>query len=225
MKRLLITTAAIVILGGCASMIDHQTQIITMRTPGAENARCVIENQDMKYIVRTDETVEIMKSPHDLVVRCQAPGNREKTVLVKRTLNEWLFVNVANGFVPGAAYDYFSRGMFDYPPVFTVSFVGVPVTSYPLPQHHTSDLDANHQNNHIEYMGPGEKITDETRYERPYVLDKKEGLYEGNTFFEGSAPSTGSGSASGGGSAGQLDAIHQRYNPGVSSYNPSEEDK
>ena len=81
-----------------------------------------------------------MKSPNDLIVRCMAPGNREKTILVKRELNDWVFVNVANGFIPGAAYDYFSRGAFDYPSEITVSFVGMPVKPYPLPNYHTDGV-------------------------------------------------------------------------------------
>ena len=86
----------------------------------------------MKYSVYTDQTVEIMNSPHDLVVRCKAAGNREQTIHVKREVDQWVVANVANGFVPGAAYDYFSRGAFTYPEVLTVNFAGDPIKQYPL---------------------------------------------------------------------------------------------
>lgn len=212
MKRILLATFSIATLSACGSMIDHQTQIVTMRTPGAQNARCIIENQDMKYVAYTDQTIEIMKSPNDLVIHCLAAGNREQTVHVKREINDWVFLNVANGFVPGAAYDYFSRGAFDYPDVFTVSFVGDPVKPYPLPEYHNEDLRHNNEYGTIEYMGPGVKLSEETRYEQPAELKKKENLYH-SPF--------GAPASSGGG----LDDIHRQYNPHVSSYAPAEEDE
>ena len=92
-KQLLLITTGLLTLSACATIINHQSQKITMRTPGATNARCIIENEDMKYIAYTDDTIEIMKSPHDLVIRCQAPGNREQTVLLKREVNDWVFLN------------------------------------------------------------------------------------------------------------------------------------
>ncbi|HPF78906.1 MAG TPA: hypothetical protein PLF01_06390 [Alphaproteobacteria bacterium] len=212
-KQLLLITTGLLTLSACATIINHQSQKITMRTPGATNARCIIENEDMKYIAYTDDTIEIMKSPHDLVIRCQAPGNREQTVLLKREVNDWVFLNVANGFVPGAAYDYFSRGAFEYPDVFTVSFVGMPIQPYELPEHYNTDLKDNNSYNSIEYMGPTEKLTNKTHGEEPYVLKKKESMYgsSGDYGAESSAPA--------------LDDIHRQYNPSVSAYDPTEEDK
>ncbi len=215
MKKLFLTTAGLLTLSACASVVDHTTQIITMRTPGATNARCLIENEDMKYQVYTDETLEIMKSPHDLVIRCQAPGNREQTVHVRREINGWVFANVANGFIPGAAYDYFSRGGFDYPETFTVSFVGSPIKEYPLPEYHNADLKHNNDYGRIEYMGPTTKTTEKTKNEVPRQLQKKEDQYGGGGDFN--SPYTG----------GALDSIHRQYNPSVASdsYDPNEEDK
>lgn len=212
MKKIILISSSVLTLSACASMVDHQTQNITMRTPGATNARCLIENQDMKYIAYTDQTIEIMKSPHDLVIRCQAPGNREQTVHVKREINDWVFANVANGFVPGATYDYFSRGAFEYPDVFTVSFVGSPIKEYPYPAYHNADLKHYNDYGRVEYMGPTTELTNETRYKASTPLQKKENQYGG-----------GGNSSSG----VALDAIHRQYNPGVTgdAYDPTEEDK
>lgn len=156
---------AVTVLAGCATFVDGQTQNVTIKTPGAENARCILQNEDFKYAVSTDETINMMKSPHDFTVNCLAPGNREKTVLVKREINEWVVANVANGFVPGAAYDYFSRGAFKYPETITVSFVGEPVKSYGLPQYHNDDLGHNNSYNVLEDLGPDEKLTEENRFD------------------------------------------------------------
>lgn len=217
MKRLFITSLSILGLSACASIIDKQTHMVTMKTPGAENARCVIENQDMKYVAYSDETIEIMKSPHDLAVRCAAPGNRVQTVHVKREVNGWVFANVANGFIPGATYDYFSRGAFDYPDIFTVSFVGAPVKPYDLPAYHAKDVNSVHQYGETEYMGPTVIVTEKDKGATPYKLQKRDDLYGGNMTDD-------SLSYNAGGTSRDLDSIHRQYNP-ASSYDPSEEDK
>jgi hypothetical protein len=217
MKHIFIPLVAASLLAACSTMVNHQSQHITIKTPGASNAKCLIENEDMKYVAYTDQKIEIMKSPHDLVVRCQAPGNREQTVHVKREVNDWVVANVVNGFVPGAVYDYFSRGAFDYPETISINFVGEHVKPYPLPEYMTDDLKANHKYGTIEYMGPGEMITEENKFYKPSALQKKENPYDLST--SSNALSTKSSSR---GMA--LDTIHRRYNPAVS-YDPTEEDK
>jgi hypothetical protein len=214
MKRLF-AALSVFAVAACATLVDHQTQVVTLRTPGAQNAKCVLENVDMKYTVYTDESFEIMKSPHDLVVHCMAPGNRDQTVWVKREVNDWVFVNVVNGFVPGASYDYFSRGAFEYPDEIVVSFVGVPVSEYPLPQHLNDDLNHNNIYNRPNYLGPGEVITQESRFKQNYELQKRE-----RNFTSDLGPSR-NGTGQGGDA---LDSIHRQYNPTVG-YDPSEEDK
>lgn len=208
MKYLLPSLLVIGLLSGCSTLVDHQTQEVTLRTPGAENAKCIVENEDMKYVVYTDQKVEIMKSPNDLVVRCMAPGNRERTVLVKRELNEWVIANVANGFVPGVAYDYFSRGGFDYPEEISVSFVGVPVQPYDLPQYMSDDLQSE-QFIRGEYMGPGQIAV-------PEGVNKSNLQKRENNFNAAASPPETR--------KMPLDSIHSRYNPAVS-YNAIEEDK
>lgn len=220
MKKILLSTLSVSLLSACATIVDHQTQHVTIKTPGASNAKCYIENEDMKYVADTDQKVEIMKSPNDLVVRCLAPGNRQQTVHVKRDVNQWVVANVANGFVPGAAYDYFSRGAFDYPETITVSFLGEPIKPYPLPKYMTEDLKQNHQYSAIEYMGPGEMITEANKNDKTTPLKKKDNPFTLSTAVQSdSTPSTESRGMA-------LDSIHRQYNPSVSSsYDPTEEDK
>jgi len=220
MKKLILTSISVMALSACATMVDDQAKNVTMRTPGATNARCIIENEHIKYIAFTDETIEIMKSPADLAIRCMAPGNRERTVHMKREVNEWVFANVVNGFVPGATYDYFSRGAFEYPDEFVVSFVGVPVKENPLPSYHNKDLRPNNDYGHVEYMGPDVVITNETRNQPATTLEKKQDQYGGSSFDDSASSPTPSRSMR------DLDSIHRQYNPGVSSsYDPTEEDK
>lgn len=213
MKKIALYSSACLILAACGSMIDHQTVEMTVKTPGAENAKCYLENEDHKFVVYSNETVQVMKSPHDLVVRCLAPGNREKTVLVKRELNNWVFVNVVNGFVPGTAYDVLSRGVYDYPDEVTVSFVGEAVKQYPLPDYMAADLVNGNHKGKTEYMGPGTVIAEKDKHHQPQVLEKKDSLYSdffGFDNYEPSAPATPQASP---------------YSPPAVSYNPTEEDK
>lgn len=217
--RRLFCILPIVLLSACATAVDRQTQHVTMRTPGAENARCTIENQDMKYSIWTDETIEIMKSPNDLVINCVAPGNREKTVHVKRHLNEWVYTNVWNGFLPGAGYDYFSRGAFKYPSEFVVSFAGDQVKPYPMPAHYNKDLKHNNVYNKVVYRGPSVPVTEENRYDQPYVTERIDHPHRYDLDFMGGSPSK---TTSGSGDA--LDYLHNKYNPDVGD-DSTEEDK
>lgn len=214
MKKTVYSLLALGLLSACSTMVNHQTQHITVKTPGATNARCLIDNEDMKYLVFTDQKIEIMKSPHDFVVRCQAAGNREQTVLVKREIDDWVIANVANGFVPGAAYDYFSGGAFSYPETITVSFVGVPVKPYPLPKYMLKDVMPNAQNSRIEYMGPSDVITEENKNKSSSTLVKKENPYAVSTTpAEPKEPAST-----------RPTSLYKKYNPNVS-YDPTEEDK
>jgi hypothetical protein len=213
MKKTIYSFLAVGLLSACSTVINNQTPHMTIKTPGATNARCLIENQDMKYMAFSDQKIEIMKSPHDLVVRCQAAGNRERTVHVKREIDDWVVANVANGFVPGAAYDYFSRGAFTYPETITVSFVGEPIKPYPLPAYMQKDVMPNAENSQIEYLGPSEVITEDNRVQEAYDLKRI-----GNPYAVQSAEETPNVKSE------RPTNLHQRYNPSVS-YDPSEEDK
>jgi hypothetical protein len=122
------------LLASCASVMDKQTVQMTIKTPGANNAKCFIENKGYKYVAYSNQTIEVMKTPYDFTVRCMASGNREKTVLVKREINDWVFVNVANGFVPGATYDVLSNAIYDYPDEVSVCFDCVPKKCYSSPE-------------------------------------------------------------------------------------------
>lgn len=215
MKKIVLYSSVCIVLASCASVVDHQTVLMTMKTPGAENAKCVIENEDMKYVAYSDQTIEIMKSPHDLTVRCMAPGNRDNTILVRREINGWVAANILNGFVPGVTYDYFSRGGFDYPDVVEVSFVGIPVKPYPLPDYMSDDLkgDVLHKGK-IPYNGPSTIVTEEDRYYQPQELNKKMNNYENFSGFGSSEPAMSSAPAS----------SYKTDLPAVS-YDPTEEDK
>ena len=129
--------------------------------------------------------------------------------MVKREVNGWVVANVANGFVPGVTYDYFSRGAFDYPETVTVSFAGQVVTPYPLPAYESDALYNGNYKGKIPHQGATTIITEGNRYKTLQELQKKETVYRDTSDFESYKPSVTNYSTS---------------RPAIS-YDPTEEDK
>lgn len=148
----LLTLPAVLALGACGTMAEGQTQDVTLHTPGASEARCILDN-GLRYPIRTGETVQIMRSFHAMEIDCYAIGNRHKTMTISPGPNPWSAANVANGVVPGTAYDAASMGLYTYPDVITVDFTGVPTQGYETPNYHNKDVQ-NPYETAIENMGP-----------------------------------------------------------------------
>src|SRR5687767_2969383 len=98
------------LISACATVMDGQTQIVTIKTPGTTQALCALDNGTVVYKARSDETFQITKNDQDMKVHCVAPGNRERVVMAKWTVDGWVVANVVNGIVPGLTYDHFSKG-------------------------------------------------------------------------------------------------------------------
>lgn len=122
----------------CGTMISGHSQQVTLRTPGAGEAKCTMDN-GVNYVARTDETIVMTRSQKDLHVDCYASGNRHKQVVVEAGLNGWTAANVTNGLIPGVAFDHLGKGMYQYPDVITVDFTGMPNQGFDLPDYHNKD--------------------------------------------------------------------------------------
>lgn len=136
--KLLPVLSSLVLLGACASIIDGPTQNVRLDTPGATEAECTLTN-GVKYRAVTGETLRIMRSHRDLVVDCYATGDRHKQIIVPSTYNGWGAANVSNGVVPGGTYDHFSGGLYIYPEIITVDFVGIPTRGFETPEYMNKD--------------------------------------------------------------------------------------
>jgi hypothetical protein len=143
---------ALWILSGCSTLAGGQMQNITINVLGAPESHCLLDN-GVKYRVRANETIEIMRSQSDLEVECFASGNRYKKFTVPSGISDWAAANVLNGVIPGVSYDHFSKGLYDYPPKITVDFTGMPTTGYELPEYHNKDA-PNPYDQAIEPYGP-----------------------------------------------------------------------
>lgn len=148
----ILTLSTALALGACGTMAEGQTQDVTLHTPGASEARCILDN-GLRYPIHTGETIQIMRSFHAIEVECYALGNRYKKVTVSAGPNPWSAANVANGVVPGTAYDAASMGLYTYPDIITVDFTGMPMQGYETPNYHNKDA-PNPYDAPIEDMGP-----------------------------------------------------------------------
>ncbi|MEM6812595.1 MAG: hypothetical protein AAF549_09045 [Pseudomonadota bacterium] len=146
--------AAVTFLGACATLTSGQMQHITVLTPGEKNARCTLYNGETKYDVYTNQTINVQRAPYDLMVRCLAAGNREKTVVAEWTGNAWVILNVANGLIPGVTYDLASNAAYSYPKEVVVSFEDVAFMPYDMPDYMKDGLKDLDELYNGEYMGP-----------------------------------------------------------------------
>jgi len=169
--RLLPVLGATLLLGACGSVMSGQTQEVTLLTPGADNARCILDN-GIRYVIRTGEKLEIMRNEKDIVLDCYATGNRHRTLTIESGINGWAIGNVVTGVVPGVTFDHFSKGLYDYPDTITVDFSGMPM-GFNGPEYENPDAPAfSGQVNEVYGAQTGTLPSDAA--EQPYVLEKKQ---------------------------------------------------
>ncbi len=192
MKKLSALLLSVSLISGCATILKGQTQPITILTPGAEDSICTLSNEDMRYEVEAGEKIEIMKSNHDLIIDCRAPGNRQRTVIAESQLEPTTILNASNGAVPGVTYDHFSRGLYAFPEVVTVDFSSVPAKPYDLPDYMRPEL-RNVQNGEVERYGASTTYIPSDAYDvQPMIRRKQAGdSLTGSPFNGNSASSAG----------------------------------
>lgn len=186
-----------VVLAGCATLVNGQTQEVTVLTPGAREARCTLDN-GTKYSVYTDQKIVIMRNQKDIIVDCYAAGNRHRTMSIESDGSAWALGNVVNGIIPGVTYDHFSKGLYDYPETITVDFVGVPATGFELPEYHNKDA-PNPYEQPIESYGASKTRLPSDEGFAPVTLQKREQVKTPNPFGSygvGTGVSSNSGSGS-----------------------------
>ena len=131
--RIFLTFLAVTLfVTGCSTIIDKPTQNVRIETPGTEGAICYLEREDYRTRVWAPKTIRINKAQDPLNVRCLAPGNREKKVVIEPTFPTSTYMNLTN-LMGGALIDYQTGAMFELPEVIEVDFTGMPAKPMPLP--------------------------------------------------------------------------------------------
>ncbi|PZQ44252.1 MAG: hypothetical protein DI551_10510 [Micavibrio aeruginosavorus] len=176
----ILALSSAVLLSACGTIAGGQTQEITLATPGAYNAECNLNN-GVAYKMVTGQKTTIMRSHKPLMVDCYAPGNRRKAVMVDTEIHDWAYADVTTGVVPGATFDHFAGGLYEYPEVITVDFVGVPTPGFELPDYHNKDV-PNPYEQAIEDYGPNHpRIVSDSQY-MPRGVTKREQILDSNPF-------------------------------------------
>lgn len=126
------------LLGACATMIDTPFQEVTLKTPGTDQARCLLDNDITVYPIHSNQTIKMQRNDSDIKITCTAPGNKNVSTVIDRDLNAWSIANITNAIVPGVTYDHFSGALYDYPNVISVDFGAVAGPGFPLPEYHAA---------------------------------------------------------------------------------------
>ncbi len=135
MIRLIAVFIPVLLLSACSSVLKGATQEVTLITPGAEDARCDVENSYFRYTINTPRTFRLERTPEPYKITCMAPGNRVKTIVIPAGYEDKAFLNASNGVIPGAAVDAASGALFAYPEMIAVDFRGIRTHPSPLPDY------------------------------------------------------------------------------------------
>ena len=135
MVRFVAVASIALMLSACATATEEASQDINIKLVGTGEALCDMTTDKLRYRAYAPGTMRIQKSNDTMTVRCKAPGNREQVVLLEPTVSAMAATNVANGFVPGATWDYFSGAMYKYPDEVIMDFSSMPPRSYELPDY------------------------------------------------------------------------------------------
>ena len=159
---------SLLLVSACVKPDLHlETQKITLKTPGAQNAKCHLQNEEFKYVAYSDQTITITRTAKDMNVTCMAEGNREKSIVIEHEF-----------------FDERARAN-ALPDVITVSFVGQRSKPYDLPNYHNKDIGKYPAPSEVEYMGPTVATTDAEPFPEGEPITKR--VYQSSNPFADSS--------------------------------------
>ncbi len=98
-------------LGGCASIIDGQTQTVTFNS-SPSGARVYVNGMDMGS---TPLTATVKRSKVTMV-SAQKPGYEAQQLMLQTKVNMWFWGNIISGGLYGSTTDYSTDAMVEYSP-------------------------------------------------------------------------------------------------------------
>jgi hypothetical protein len=204
-------------LAGCATIIEKPTQDLKIEVAGTGEALCDVTQSGRRYRAYAPSTISVHKERGPLSVRCFAPGNREKTIVLESEVSDMVMANASNGVLPGMMWDATSGAMYKYPDRVVVDFTGMPPQPYPLPDYQRVFED-NPTLIGMEEFRPGKAALIRDMGTQAPSMQRRE---EGEDFNDVSPISNPAPAASGGSDA---DSLTRSANPQIFSTVP-EEDK
>jgi hypothetical protein len=133
MIRQIIAVSSLIALSACASAVNGSVQEVSFYTTGADAAICYIEQDGYRQRIWVPQRIHVTRSQADMIITCDAPGNRQKIVVVGSKINNSPVLNAWNGALPGMAYDYGTGAIFSYPDTVEIDFSDMEYAAYELP--------------------------------------------------------------------------------------------
>jgi len=146
MKRKMLVTTLVIVLGGCGHINGPADQSVSIRTfvgydQALQGASCELHNDAGKWTVTTPGTAQVKKSSKALKISCQKEGHAQGTAEATARPSGELDQNAKYAmFVPVigyemSTYDYESGIVFNYPsevPVYMGQSVIVQIPAKPF---------------------------------------------------------------------------------------------
>lgn len=134
MKTIWVVTG-LLSLGGCASIIDGSTQVVSVATRSATetvtNATCQLTNDKGTWFVTTPGSVSLHRSMGDLNVKCDKEGRDSGVATVTSSARGMVAGNLLFGGIIGTAVDMGTGAAYDYPTLITVSMGAAKMSAAP----------------------------------------------------------------------------------------------
>ncbi|MBI1300368.1 MAG: hypothetical protein GC137_01790 [Alphaproteobacteria bacterium] len=124
------------VVSACATIDESSNQFITFETIGAQDAKCHVYVDKLRYQVFPPQTINIKKSEKDMIVQCDAPGNRA----VELTVPAMFSTRAVWGTPVGIAWDYATEALHHYPSLIAIDFTQTEIKPFDLPKHNNKDI-------------------------------------------------------------------------------------
>jgi len=204
---------SLMLLGGCAYVMDGGSQRVKFETPGARDAVCYASVNGTKYTVKPPQVVSLYKAKDDLIVDCRAPGNRHKKIVIEPQIEGSSGWNAANAGV-GYVWDYASSAIYRYPDIIEVNFTDTPLSESPLPSHNNPDV-RQPETYQLEEFLPGVPLMNGDKgKQEPEILKRERGTGDSEGHDDGAAFSE---SNTHGTDKGDLRSVIESLNPAAPS--------
>lgn len=123
MKSVLYTVSSVLLLGGCASMMDGSSQTIHVETTPA-NATCTVRQDSGAHVTtfRAPGSFTVPKTWHDLEIVCTKEGVGHAHLVIESGTDAWTFGNVVTG-GSTAVIDWGTGALHKYPAHISLALV------------------------------------------------------------------------------------------------------
>lgn len=164
----ILSFSSVLVLASCGYAVEQSNQTIEIVTPGAENARCDVWVDKIRYQINPPQKMNIMKSENDMILDCIAPGNRHIEMKVSPKFES----KAIWGTPAGMAWDYAAKSLHYYPDVVAVDFSKEPIIENALPKHNSPDIKQPEEYN-LEEFSPSTPRLNADKDKQPYKIQKR----------------------------------------------------